>query len=159
MIIMPKEIERKFLTTGDGWKAAEPVYFCQGYLNRDKYRTVRVRIAGQTGTLTIKSLNVGATRDEFEYEIPVEDARQILNLCEQPLIEKYRRVVDHEGAAWEVDEFLGENAGLVVAEIELESENQPIEPPDWVGEEVTDDPRYFNALLSKNPYTTWPENQ
>ena len=156
---MAKEIERKFLTRGEDWRTAEPVYFCQGYLNRDKYRTVRVRIAGPLGTLTIKSLNVGATRDEFEYEIPLEDARQILDLCEKPVIEKRRRVIEYAGAAWEVDEFLGENAGLVVAEIELESEDQAIELPDWVGEEITEDPRYFNANLSKNPFTAWPENQ
>jgi CYTH domain-containing protein len=152
---MAIEIERKFLVLGDQWKTATPTYFCQGYLSRDKYRTVRVRIAGEIGTLTIKGPSVGMTREEFEYEIPLDDAQSMLKLSEQPLIEKNRRLVQHEGLTWEVDEFLGDNAGLVIAEIELESENQSITKPDWVGDEVTDDPRYFNSNLSIKPYSTW----
>ena len=152
---MAKEIERKFLTTGDQWRSATPTYYCQGYLNRDKHRTVRVRIAGDKAMLTIKGLTEGATRDEFEYTIPVDDARQMLTMCEQPLIEKNRRIIHHAGLDWEVDEFLGPNEGLVVAEVELESEDQAVQLPDWVGQEVTSDNRYFNSSLSKIPYTTW----
>ena len=152
---MGLEIERKFLVTGDGWRQVEPTYFCQGYLSRDKHRTVRVRIAGDQGVLTIKGLNVGAVRPEVEYQIPVADAEEMLKLCEQPLIEKNRYVVGFAGNHWEVDEFLGENLGLVVAEIELESESQSFEKPDWVGEEVTEDPRYFNSRLAAEPYSTW----
>ena len=155
---MAIEIERKFLTTSDEWRAAAPTYYCQGYLNRDKKRTVRVRIAGERAMLTIKGPTTGTTRDEFEYEIPVADAQEMLKLCEQPLVEKNRRIVQYEGLAWEVDEFLGVNSGLVVAEVELESEDQAITLPDWVGEEVSQDPRYFNSNLSANPFSAWPSN-
>lgn len=149
------EIERKFLVTNSDWKAASPTYYCQGYLNRQENRTVRVRIAGDAAWLTIKSLTTNATRAEFEYEIPLDDAKELLQLCEQPLIEKNRRIIKVAGMDWEVDEFLGQNEGLVVAEIELESEDQPFKRPDWVGKEVTDDPRYFNSRLSVEPYSTW----
>jgi CYTH domain-containing protein len=149
------EIERKFLVTNEDWKAAEPIYFCQGYLNRDKLRTVRVRIAGNSAMLTVKSLTTNASRAEFEYEVPFVDAKEMLEFCEQPLIEKNRRVITFAGMDWEVDEFLGINLGLVVAEIELESESQKFDKPEWVGEEVTADHRYFNSSLSKVPYTTW----
>ena len=155
---MAIEIERKFLVIGENWKRAEPVYFCQGYLNRDKDRTVRVRIAGDNAWLTIKGPTDGMTRAEFEYSIPVADGKQLLQLCEQPLVEKNRRLIQHDDLQWEVDEFLGENAGLVIAEIELDSENQPFELPGWVGKEVTDDPRYFNSNLSIHPYNTWPDH-
>ena len=154
---MAIEIERKFLIRGDGWRSAPAIYFCQGYLNRDKNRTVRVRIAGEQATLTIKGVSQGISRLEFEYAIPLDDARALLTLCEQPLIEKYRRVVDYQGKRWEIDEFLGDNQGLIVAEIELESESEPFDLPDWVGREVSDDPRYFNASLSKYPFKDWPE--
>ena len=152
---MGTEIERKFLVTNDDWKSAPATYFCQGYLNRDKDRTVRIRIAGEKGILTVKGKTVGASRKEFEYEVPLEDAKQMLDLCEKPLIEKNRRVIQFESMDWEVDEFLGENKGLVVAEIELESESQQFKKPDWIGEEVTEDPRYFNSRLSVNPYSQW----
>ena len=152
---MATEIERKFLISGDDWRSAEAVYYCQGYLNRDKARTVRVRIAGAQAFITIKGLSTGASRLEFEYAIPVEDARQLLLLCEQPLIEKYRRKIPYKGFVWEVDEFLGENAGLVVAEIELPAEDTPFMRPDWVGQEVTRDSRYFNSALSQFPYCRW----
>jgi len=152
---MGTEIERKFLVTGDAWREHDPIFYCQGYLNRDKNRTVRVRIAGDEAWLTIKSITTSMTRAEFEYAIPLADARQMLELCERPLIEKHRRNVPFQGMVWEVDEFLSDNAGLVVAEIELESETQTFERPDWVGEEVTDDPRYFNSRLSITPYTSW----
>jgi CYTH domain-containing protein len=152
---MGTEIERKFLVTGDSWKSADSTYYCQGYLNRDRERTVRVRIAGEKGILTIKGISTGASRQEFEYEVPLVDAKEMLELCEKPPIEKYRRVVQHAGMAWEVDEFLGDNEGLIVAEIELESETQSFEMPDWIGEEVTSDPRYFNSRLSINPFCNW----
>jgi adenylate cyclase len=131
------------------------VRFSQGYLNRDKDRTVRVRLAGDLAFLTIKGRSVGASRAEFEYAIPLADGRALLNLCERPLVEKIRRVIPHEGSAWDVDEFLGDNAGLVVAEIELQSEDQVFARPEWLGEEVTQDSRYFNSNLSLNPFSHW----
>lgn len=152
---MAIEIERKFLVQGDAWRAAPAVFYSQGYLNRDKARTVRVRIAGEEAFLTIKGQSVGASRAEFEYAIPVADARELLALCEQPLIEKYRRKITYEGFIWEVDEFLGENLGLVVAEIELPAEDTSFSRPDWVGEEVTSDTRYFNSNLANHPFSQW----
>ena len=150
------EIERKFLVVGEAWRQGlSPERLSQGYLNRDKQRTVRVRIAGQQAWLTIKGESRGATRAEFEYPIPVADARQMLALADGPCIEKIRWRVSHGGMLWEIDEFLGENAGLVVAEIELESEDQAFERPDWLGEEVTADTRYFNSSLAKQPFSRW----
>jgi adenylate cyclase len=159
---MVLEIERKFLVIGQAWR--QPVErqqrFSQGYLNRDKARTVRVRVsgsmAGEQAWLTIKGQSVGATRAEFEYEIPAADAQALLVLCEGPVIEKIRHCCTHQGMEWEIDEFLGENAGLVVAEIELTSEDQPFARPDWLGAEVTDDARYFNSALSQRPFSRWP---
>lgn len=152
---MAVEIERKFLVTGDAWRDAPAVFYSQGYLNRDKRRTVRVRIAGEEAFLTVKGQSAGASRAEFEYPIPLWDARDLLALCEQPLVEKYRRKIPYEGFVWEVDEFLGENQGLVVAEIELPGEDTRFSIPDWVGEEVTSDVRYFNSNLSLHPYCHW----
>ena len=152
---MAIEIERKFLIIGDAWRSAPAVFYSQGYLNRDKARTVRVRIAGDEAFLTIKGQSVGASRAEFEYPVPVEDACELLALCEQPLIEKYRRKIPHAGFVWEVDEFVGDNAGLVVAEIELPSEDCVFDKPEWVGEEVTSDARYFNSNLSRLPFNRW----
>jgi len=152
---MPLEIERKFLVLGDAWRSAPHRYLCQGYLNRDKARTVRVRIAGEQAWLTVKGPSSGAVRSEFEYAVPLEDARQMLALCGPPLIEKNRYLVHHEGHTWEVDEFLGANAGLVVAEIELESETQAFARPAWIGEEVTQHARYFNSNLATHPYSDW----
>ncbi|MRW89190.1 CYTH domain-containing protein [Duganella sp. FT80W] len=154
---MGVEIERKFLLSGDGWmQLGEPVFFKQGYLSSNKERVVRVRIEGERAVITIKGANKGATRGEWEYEIPVADAVELLDgLCEQPLIEKYRRRIEFAGNVWEVDEFLGVNAGLVVAEIELRSEGQQFDKPDWVGEEVTSDLRYLNSNLIKKPFSTW----
>lgn len=152
---MAVEIERKFLVVGDAWRAAPAEFYSQGYLNRDKLRTVRVRIAGEEAFLTIKGESVGARRAEFEYPIPLWDARELLNLCEQPLIEKNRRKILYQGFVWEVDEFLGENLGLVVAEIELPAEDTYFERPEWVGEEVTADARYFNSNLSRMPFSSW----
>ena len=149
------EIERKFLVIGTDWQSATPTYYCQGYLNRDKHRTVRVRVAGEHGFLTVKGLTSGASRAEFEYTIPLDDAKALLALCEGPLVEKMRHVVEHAGMRWEIDTFLGDNEGLVVAEIELESEAQAITLPEWIGAEITADARYYNSSLSILPYKHW----
>jgi adenylate cyclase len=154
---MGVEIERKFLVRGDAWKAlAEPVFFRQGYLSSHKERTVRVRIEGDRAVMTIKGKNVGTTRGEWEYPIPMQDAVELLDgLCEQPLIEKYRRKIAIGDHVWEVDEFLGANAGLVVAEIELGSEDEAFDRPEWVAAEVTDDARYYNSNLIRHPFLNW----
>ncbi|MBN1102668.1 MAG: CYTH domain-containing protein [Deltaproteobacteria bacterium] len=152
---MASEIERKFLTKGSAWRRVQPVRVRQGFLSSVKGRTVRVRIAEDRAFLTIKGIAVRATRPEFEYEIPLEDARQLLNLCEKPLIEKDRYRLEEDGVIWEVDEFHGDNEGLILAEVELESEEQPFSKPEWLGEEVTGDPRYYNSNLIQNPFTNW----
>jgi adenylate cyclase len=152
---MAIEIERKFLVHGDGWRQPLSTRICQGYLNRDKERTVRIRVADNRAYLTIKGTTRGATRHEFEYEIPLADAEQMLLLSDGPVLEKNRHVLVHAGTRWEVDEFLGANAGLVVAEVELERVDQPFERPAWLGDEVTEDVRYLNANLAANPYPTW----
>ena len=154
---MGVEIERKFLLIGNGWRTlAEPVLLRQGYLCSDPVRTVRVRIEGEAGVLTIKSKSVGATRGEWEYPIPLQEAQEMLDrLCERPLVEKYRRRIAYAGFTWEVDEFLGENAGLVVAEIELPLEDAVFDKPDWIGQEVTGDKRYYNSSLIRFPYSQW----
>ncbi len=154
---MGKEIEKKFLIINDDWRrlgTGEP--YCQGYLNTEKGRTVRVRTINDQGILTIKGPNVGGTRLEYEYNIPFDEAREILyELCQKPLIEKNRYKINFEGFIWEVDEFKGENDGLLFAEIELQHEGQEFTKPAWIGEEVTDDSRYYNANLVKNPYSNW----
>lgn len=154
---MAIEIERKFLVTGDAWKrAAVGVLYRQGYLSTDKARTVRVRIAGERAFITIKGMAIGIARPEFEYEIPPDDAAAMLDgLCLKPLIEKRRYTLERKGMRWEVDEFLGENLGLVVAEVELDSADQAIELPEWIGLEVTDDARYFNSSLIAHPFSQW----
>lgn len=154
---MGVEIERKFLLTGDGWrKLGTPVLLRQGYLSTNPERTVRVRVEGQGATMTIKSKSVGATRGEWEYPLPLADANELLDrVCEQPIIEKYRSRVEHAGRVWEVDEFLGVNEGLRFAEIELDAEDAAFDKPEWIGEEVTDDRRYFNSNLIKHPFSRW----
>jgi CYTH domain-containing protein len=151
------EIERKFLLKNDVWRdLAEGVYYRQGYLNSVRERTVRVRTINEKGFLTIKGVADGITRLEFEYEIPKDECNIMLDeLVEKPVIEKNRYKVDYKGFVWEIDEFFGENRGLIVAELELESEGQKFEIPEWIGEEVTDDPRYFNSNLINHPYTKW----
>lgn len=149
------EIERKFLVAGEGWRQPAPLRISQGYLNRDADRTVRVRIAGERAYLTIKGRAKNLARPEFEYQIPVADAEQLLKLCEGPILEKHRHVLQHAGSRWEVDEFHGDNEGLVVAEIELDSAHQTFERPAWLGTEVTDDPRYLNSNLTSRPYRSW----
>ena len=154
---MAQEIERKFLVAGDAWRAlAEGVVYRQGYLSTVADRTVRVRSVGAKGYLTVKGITVGATRTEFEYEIPLADADVMLDeLCIRPLIEKTRHKIALDGLVWEVDVFAGDNHGLVVAEVELAREDQAFRLPDWIGEEVTDDPRYYNANLVAHPYKAW----
>jgi CYTH domain-containing protein len=154
---LAKEIERKFLVAGEDWRAlARGTRYRQGYLSTVKERTVRVRTIDDKGFLTIKGITVGATRSEYEYEIPAADADEMLDdLCEQPIIEKNRYEIPLAGVTWEVDEFLGVNDGLIVAEVELQSEDQSFPKPDWIGEEVTDDPKYFNANLIARPFSTW----
>lgn len=154
---MATEIERKFLLAGEGWRAlARGSRYRQGYLSTVKGRTVRVRSVEGKGFLTIKGATVGATRSEYEYEIPGTDADEMLDsLCERPIIEKNRYRIPLAGVIWEVDEFLGVNAGLVVAEVELQSEDQFFEKPDWIGAEVTDDPKYFNSSLVARPFSSW----
>lgn len=154
---MGYEIERKYLIRGDTWrKDASRSLYRQGYLCADPTRTVRVRHAGQNAWLTIKGQTTGAGRAEFEYEIPVADAEYMLDsLCVTPLIEKYRYTLIHSNLTWIIDEFKGDNSGLTIAEVELESEEQSVDKPDWVGKEVTGDPKYYNANLTRNPYKNW----
>jgi len=155
---MNREIERKFLLAGDGWRGlADGVGYRQGYLCADEERTVRVRLAGGLGFLTIKGATVGIGRDEYEYEIPAAEARAMLDtLCLQGQIEKKRYTIAYRGHIWEVDEFFGANQGLILAEIELSAADEPFERPDWVGREVTGDVRYYNAMLCRFPYRDWP---
>jgi CYTH domain-containing protein len=154
---MGKEIERKFLVKGDRWKSfAKPVSYRQGYLSTTKERVVRVRTVGGKGALTIKGITTGISRSEYEYEIPTAEADEILtNLCEKPLIEKNRYTIPAGEVKWEVDEFFGDNQGLVLAEVELSRPDQPIALPEWIGEEVSGDPRFFNSNLIEHPYTKW----
>jgi adenylate cyclase len=150
------EIERKFLLAGDGWRAlGEPVLLRQGYLSSDPARVVRVRVEGDQAYVTIKGKSSGATRGEWEYPVPLDEANELLALCEQPLVEKTRRKIEFAGNVWEVDEFAGANQGLVIAEIELSSEDQAFDKPDWIGEDVTHDKRYYNSNLAKHPFSSW----
>ncbi len=155
---MAKEIERKFLVSSDGWRSgAVGKPYCQGYITTAKPgQSVRARIAGDQGYLTIKGPANGLSRAEFEYPIPVTDAREILEtLCIQPLIEKVRYRLPIGELVWEIDEFKGENAGLVIAEVELTSESQSVDLPEWIGAEVSGQAKYYNASLVKNPYSKW----
>jgi adenylate cyclase len=165
---MAIEIERKFLVIGNGWRDAahEVVPMAQGYINDQAAMdggamkaSVRVRIAGDEAHLNLKSRELGHTRQEFDYAIPVGDARALLALCVGGLVDKRRHYVKHEGHLWEVDEFLGDNAGLVVAEIELSSADEPFARPDWIGAEVTDEPRYYNLALATRPYLEWSADE
>lgn len=150
------EIERKYLVTNNNYKSGTPIRISQGYICSEENRVVRVRIKGDKAYLTIKNATIGFARNEYEYEIPVADAKAMLhNTCQQPIIDKTRYILEYKGFIWEVDEFHGDNEGLVVAEIELENKNQQFELPDFIGEEVTDDARYYNACLFKNPYKNW----
>jgi len=154
---MGTEIERKYLLKGPDWKAgAEGTVVRQGYLSTDEEQTVRVRAIGEEGFLTVKGPTQGVSRLEFEFSIPLADAERILDeLCPHPLIEKTRYRIRHGDLVWEVDEFSGANEGLVVAEVELSHEDEAISFPEWIGEEVSGDPRYFNSNLSVHPFTEW----
>ncbi len=154
---MAKEIERKFLVSTNNWKddVSTTHVFRQGYLSYDSERTVRVRATEVSGFLTIKGITTGLTRDEFEYEIPLADALALLQLCERPAIEKKRYLVPHGAHIWEIDVFEGVNAGLVVAEIELQSEEEAFEKPTWLGEEVSGQRKYSNSALSLLPFKDW----
>ncbi|MEY2963605.1 MAG: hypothetical protein RL754_866 [Bacteroidota bacterium] len=158
---MAKEIERKFLVATDKWKnsVARQSFYAQGYLSYDPERTVRVRETSTTGFLTIKGMTVGLSRDEFEYEIPKAEAAALLEMCEQPPVQKMRYFVEVGKHTWEIDVFEGANAGLVVAEIELASEDEVFECPEWLGEEVSGDRRYSNSSLNLNPFKSWSEGE
>lgn len=162
------EIERKFLLRGDAWRAAahEVIPMAQGYLNDlamvdsgSMNTSVRVRIEGDTARLNIKSRELGSTRQEFDYAIPMDDADALLDLCVGGIIDKRRHLVEHAGHLWEIDEFLGGNAGLVVAEIELESADEVFARPDWLGAEATHAQRYYNLALASRPYSQWSEDE
>lgn len=155
---MPIEIERKFLVHNENWRKSADggVRFRQGYLIGGIQASVRVRIEGDHANLNIKGATLGVRRLEFQYPIPLDEANQLLDtLCEKPLIEKTRYTLRHGAHLWEIDLFEGDNAGLVVAEIELADEHEPFERPEWLGEEVSDDPRYYNVSLVKHPYREW----
>ena len=154
---MGLEIERKFLVKQDKWQPPnQGKIYRQGYIRTHNGNTVRARVAGDKGYLTLKSKIKGNTRSEFEYPIPLADAEEMLNtLCDRPLIEKIRYQVDIDGLCWEIDQFLGDNEGLLIAEVELQSEDQTISLPPWVDQEVTQDMRYYNSNLAQNPYKNW----
>ena len=152
------EIERKFLVEGRPWEhAGAGTSIRQGYLSRGPRGVVRVRCSPSEAWLTVKGATVGVSRSEFEYAIPCPDAEAMLALCEGEIVEKTRYTLDHRGACWEIDVFHGRNEGLVVAEIELESESQKFERPDWLGREVSDEARYANSNLSVEPYALWAD--
>jgi len=158
---MAVEIEKKFLVKNDSWKedTTSMIYY-QGYLCSVSGRTVRIRIAGSKGFLTVKGKRSGISRLEFEYPIPLEEARELLEkFCERPFIHKRRHLKNYGGFLWEIDEFYGDNEGLVVAEIELENEKQKFPRPSWLGKEVSRDRRYYNAGLRAFPYKDWKDEE
>lgn len=155
---MATEIEHKFLLRDDRWRqqVERSVQMRQGYLISDARCSVRVRVAGVQGFLNIKSGTLGIQRSEYEYAIPLAEAEEILDtLCEQPLLEKTRHFVYCGDHLWEIDEFAGANAGLIVAEVELSHPEEPFTRPDWAGEDVSYDIRYYNSQLARHPYNTW----
>jgi adenylate cyclase len=155
---MPKEIERKYLVNKEKWaKTHKPKgqLYRQGYILTEPTKTIRVRLTETKGFLTIKGLSVGATRPEYEYEIPVQHAQELLDNFTVSELSKIRYKINFKGKIWEVDEFLGTNVGLLIAEIELKSEDETYELPDWVGEEVTGDDKYYNSSLTVNPFQKW----
>ena len=158
---MGTEIERKFIVISQEWRTqASPVHYIQGYLALGPPASVRVRIAQNTAMLNIKQSTTDITRDEFEYEIPISDAQHMLdNLCDGQTIQKNRYTLDYQGHRWEIDEFLDSNQGLCIAEIELNSVDEAYAPPPWIGNEVSQDHRYFNTYLAQHPFQTWPEKQ
>ena len=156
---MATEIERKFLILNQDWQeyTKSELHIVQGYLATNEFSSTRIRIQNDKANINIKSATLGITRTEFEYSIPVDDARLMLDdLCIKPVIEKTRFTVEHMNHTWEIDVFSGDNEGLIVAEIELSSPDEAFEKPSWIGEEVSNDARYYNACLVNNPYKTWP---
>jgi len=156
---MATEIEHKFLIRDDRWRqqVERSVRMRQGYLTSDARCSVRVRVAGGQGFLNIKSGTLGIQRSEYEYPIPLAEAEEILDtLCEKPLLEKTRHFIHFGEHVWEIDEFAGANAGLIVAEVELSHPDEPFERPDWASEDVSHDIRYYNSQLARHPYATWP---
>lgn len=157
---MPLEIERKFLVNTDSLITGnDGVYLSQAYLTDDPARTVRIRIAGEKAFLTIKGPSNGISRKEFEYEIQVDEAKEIMQLSIFPPVEKTRYKIKYQGILWELDIFHGKNEGLVLAEVELISESQEITLPGWIASEVSGDPRYFNSYLAKFPFQSWDEDK
>ena len=153
---MPLEIERKFLVNSDRYKiGAKPVHIMQAYLTIQNHLAIRVRIEGRNASLAIKSKVSERVNREYEYSIPLDEAQSMIKLSEHSLITKTRYLVDFKRHTWEVDEFHGDNVGLIVAEIELDDENEAFEKPSWLGEEVTADYRYLNSNLAKNPFNSW----
>ncbi len=159
---MGVEIERKYKVKDRSYRAVavQCRYFKQGYISTDKTKTIRIRIADDQAFITIKGGTTGFSRLEFEYPIPVADAEQMLStMCASPLIEKRRYIYPYDGHTWEIDEFMGDNEGLVVAEVELGAESEPFAIPPFIGDEVTGDVRYYNSNLSRHPYTTWRDKK
>ena len=155
---MATEIERKFLLANDSWRkyADKGIYMIQAYMASNEKSSVRIRIQGDSANLNIKSKTLGVQRSEYEYSIPLDDAREMIeSLCNKPYIEKIRFHVMHDEHEWEIDVFAGDNEGLIVAEIELNSVNENFSLPDWIGEEVSNEPRYYNICLVNHPYKNW----
>jgi adenylate cyclase len=155
---MPVEVERKFLVRNDSWKrpSLSGTPFRQGYPFAEKHRSVRIRIEGNAAFLTLKSPLSGISRREYQYEVPLKDAEEILEaFCDLPAVEKIRYRIEHGGHSWEIDEFQGDNEGLVIAEVNLQSEDEPFDLPGWAGTEVTKDEKYLNASLYLKPFRTW----
>ncbi len=157
---MAQEIERKFLLTSDAWRDEiySSCHYAQGYLSNSERVSIRIRTSGEKAYLNFKSATLGISRSEYEYEIPLSDADEMLaSFAEGPLIEKVRYFVKRDSHVWEIDVFEGDNAGLVVAEIELASEDEAFDRPAWIGEEVSSDPRYYNVCLVTHPYCQWTD--
>ena len=157
---MPAEIERKFLISNENWRKSvcRQARIIQGYLANTETGSIRVRVSGEQAFLNIKSMTLGIERTEFEYPIPLDDAYYLLeNICLRPVIEKTRYFVEHGTHLWEIDVFAGENSGLVVAEIELSDVEEDFHRPDWIGPEVSDDPRYYNVRLIDEPFCQWQD--
>ena len=158
---MATEIERKFLVTNDSWRqqVTQKMTLKQGYFGAAKKASIRIRVSGDTANINIKSATLDIVRKEYEVPIPLDDAEEMLNdLCERPIIEKVRYHVPIGKHVWEIDEFSGDNQGLLVAEIELSTPDEDFEKPDWLGDDVSLDERYYNVCLVKNPYKNWRES-
>jgi len=158
---MAIEIEHKFLLANNNWRdhVTHSIQYRQGYLSSQPTSSIRIRVSANKAWLNVKSATIGTHRHEYEYEIPLQDANEMINiLCRKPIIEKVRHFVIHEGKTWEIDEFDGDNQGLIVAEIELSEIDQTFSKPEWLGKEVTHDLRYYNNNLAMHPYSEWSKN-